>query len=64
MIKQVKATAQSRRFRAGCALLGMLFLASCQPDRPVSPSQEMASDSIQVSNDDPPVGPGGPGGGK
>ena len=57
--------APGRPVLACLALIGMLFLASCQSQPEVKPMMKMASDSTAngLLESDPPVKPSGPGGG-
>ena len=63
MIMRALTATLGRRFRAGFALMSLVFLASCQTEPAVHPTKQVVADSTQV-NDDPPVKPSGPGGGK
>ncbi|WP_460970810.1 hypothetical protein [Spirosoma migulaei] len=69
MMKRFMTTANGRRLGTGVALLGVVWLASCQPEtvtanKAARPDSHITSDSLHVQDDDPPVGPSGPGGGK
>jgi hypothetical protein len=57
--------AWSRQVWACLALMGMIWLASCQSQSEVKPLTKSALDSTShnLVADDPPVKPSGPGGG-
>ncbi|RYC70048.1 hypothetical protein [Spirosoma sordidisoli] len=63
MIKNLLTTASGRWCRAGFALSILFLSAACQHEVAIKPDKSVVADST-MSMSDPPVQPGGPGGGK